>query len=92
MLTENTIQKAKEISRHLQEFCSKTPNEEYRPKDVLPYLVEKGIFNSIDSRNGRDLSQVFRDLDKANRLSELIPQVYPERKETNTYWFIRAVI
>ena len=91
MLSENTVGKAKEISNHLQEYCSNHPNEEYKPKDVLPYLVEKGIFNKVDSRNGRDLRQVFRDVDAAGRLSELIPQVYPERKKVNTYWFIKAV-
>lgn len=91
MLSETTIRKAKDISKYLQEYCSKRPGQEFKPKDVLPYLVEKGVFNKIDSRNGRDLRQVFRDVDAAGRLDELLPQVYPDRKPKNTYWIISAV-
>ena len=90
MLTESTIKKAKNISKHLQEFCSKYPGLDFKPKDVLPYLVDKRVFNKVDSRNGKDLRQVFRDLDAAGRLHDLIPQVYPERKAVNTFWIIRA--
>lgn len=49
------------------------------------------MFKKEDSRKGRDLRQVFRDVDAAGKLNELIPQVYPEWKPKNTYWFIRAV-
>lgn len=91
MLSETTVKKAKDISQHLQDFCSQHLGQEFKPKDVLPYLVEKGIFNMVDSRNGRDLRQVFRDVDAAGRLNELLPQVYPDRKPKNTYWIIKAV-
>lgn len=41
MLSEATINKAKMISKYLQEFCSKHPGKTFKPKDVLPFLVEK---------------------------------------------------
>lgn len=91
MLSETTINKAKMISKYLQEFCSKHHGQTFKPKDVLPFLVEKNVFKKEDSRKGRDLRQVFRDVDAAGKLNELISQVYPERKPKNTYWFIRAV-
>lgn len=91
MLSETTIRKAMDISKYLQEYCSNHPGQEFKPKDVLPFLVNKGVFNKVDSRKGRDLRQVFRDVDAVGRLNELLPQVYPDRKPKNTYWIIRAV-
>ncbi|NQT62690.1 MAG: hypothetical protein HQ556_07005 [Candidatus Marinimicrobia bacterium] len=91
MLPEALLEKARRISECLQEYCEITSGQNFKPKDVLPYLVEEGIFNQIDSRNGRDLREVFRRVDDAGRLAELIPQVTVERKAQNRYWYINTV-
>ena len=91
MLTQDTIMKAENISKHLQSFCSKYPGQEFKPREVLPYLVEQKVFNKEDDRKGSQLRQIFRKVYAENRLTELIPQVIPEPKEKNVSWFIKAI-
>jgi hypothetical protein len=88
MLSPSIIDKARRISKALQEFCEAHAGRDFKPKDVLPFLVELGIFNQVDSRNGRDLREVFRQVDDAGKLDELLPQVSVDRKATNRYWYI----
>lgn len=60
---------------------------EARPKDLMLYLIEKGIYTN-DNRNGRPLRDDLRELDRQNLL-HLIEYVDPQRKNINTYWYFR---
>ena len=92
ILSNTTIAKAKQISEYAQEFCLVYyQSGRCIPKEILPYLVEKRVFNKVDARNGLKLRQVLRDVDDAGMLSNLIPQVEVERKPKNRFWFFRAV-
>lgn len=92
MLSNSTIVKAKQISRYAQEYCSSKCHGRYcKPKDILPYLVDKGVFNQVDNRHGRELRKVLRNIDAAGILKELIPQVAVERKTKNRYWYFKAI-
>lgn len=91
MLTQDTLNKARQISVYAQEFCVNNGVRGIKPKHLLPYLVEKGVFNQIDTRNGRDLREVLRKVDDANQLGELIPQASVERKSKNRFWFFNPI-
>lgn len=54
-------------------------------KDLMPQLMEKGIFDS-NHRDGLPLRDFLRELDAKNEL-HLIPQLFAERKKVNTYWY-----
>ena len=57
-----------------------------RPKDLLPYLVKRGVF-SRDYREGLPLRRILRKLDKLGKLS-LIRGLRVERGKTNyRQWF-----
>ena len=77
------------IRRCLDDFCSKSQSSIFTIKDVMPYLVDRGVFNKVDSRNGSQLRKIFRKLNKEGTLNELIPQVIAEKKNKNISWFIK---
>jgi hypothetical protein len=73
----------------IQYFLLKNNLKDAKPKDLMPFLIEKGYFKS-DHRYGLHLRNVLRELDEKNLLF-LLPQVRVERKEKNRYWFFNAV-
>ena len=87
MLSTAVIEKAKLISKYTQIYCEKHGGRDHKPGDVLPYLVEMNVFNQVDSRNGRDLRAVLREVNKAEKLAELIPQCRAEQRNVNIMWF-----
>ena len=90
MLSQNFIDKAELVSKYAQEYCLKVGKNDVKPKELLPFLVEKGVYDIVDQRNGSYLRELLRALDDENELYR-IPQLYFERKDINRLWFFKAV-
>jgi hypothetical protein len=73
------------ISKAVQEYLREENKLETIPKDVMEYLIQKGIFEK-DHKNGLPLRNVLRELDKMDKL-DLIEGIRLERKAINTYWY-----
>ena len=73
----------------VQDYLINQKLENVKPKDLMPMLIEKGLFNK-DHRDGLPLRNLLRQLDDENLLY-LLPQVTVERKDKNRYWFFNAV-
>jgi hypothetical protein len=73
------------ISKAIQEYLREENKLETTPKDVMEYLIQKGIFEK-DHKNGLPLRNVLRELDKMDKL-DLIEGIRHERKAINTYWY-----
>lgn len=58
-------------------------------KDLMPLFVKIGIF-AADSKDrpGKPLRDFLRKLDRENNL-HLIPSLYADRKDKNTFWYFR---
>lgn len=54
-------------------------------KKLMPDFISAGIF-AKDHKNGLPIRKILRELDSTNEL-QLIPFVYAERNEQNTYWY-----
>ncbi len=85
-MTDSTIIKMGYV---IEAYLKKEQLQNAKPKDLMPILIENGFFTK-DHRNGLPLRNILRTLDKENKL-HLLPQVTPERKETNTFWFFNSV-
>lgn len=80
------MEKLAHINKILKQyFEANTSIKKIPAKDLMPYFVQAGIFPE-DERSGLPIRKVLRQLDKANRLSE-IPYVIAERKDKNTNWY-----
>ena len=66
-------------------FASHASVGKIRAKDLMEEFIAAGIFKA-DHRNGLPIRNLLRELDDLGRLSEL-PNVEPERKGQNTYWY-----
>ena len=66
-------------------FASHASVDKIRAKDLMEEFIAAGIFKA-DHKNGLPIRDLLRELDDQGRLSEL-PNVEPERKEKNTYWY-----
>lgn len=78
--------KIKEINSVIKLFFAKNDSATIVPaKELMPDLIRAGIFFK-DYRKGFPIRKILIELDKNNQL-ELIPFVYAERKEKNTYWY-----
>lgn len=69
-------------------FSENRSENKVKAKDLMPQFIEAGIFEK-DHQNGLPIREVLRDLDKENRLDELI-FVHPERKAKNTNWYFKV--
>ena len=78
---------APRIDAEIQDWLRTTGVDEAKPKDVMPHLVDRGIFPT-DHKEGLPLRKFLRELDDANLLS-LMPTVQVERKKTNRFWYFR---
>jgi hypothetical protein len=54
-------------------------------KDLMPYFIKNGIFIR-DSKNGKPIRDVLRELSANNKL-HLIPSTIAEKKKVNTNWY-----
>ncbi|NLV63661.1 MAG: hypothetical protein GXY12_09790 [Clostridiaceae bacterium] len=83
-------ERVKALDRLIQEFLHKTnQNGMVKPKDVMPYLIEKGVYSS-DNRNGNPLRRDLRRLKKMNRLGD-IKVLADVPKKKNTYWYFKKI-
>jgi hypothetical protein len=86
----NTIvDKALLISKYAQEWLRINNRTEAKPGELMPYLIEKGVFKS-DHRNGLPLRNVLRELEKRDML-HLIQGAEYEPKQKNKMWYIRLM-
>ena len=77
------------MANAIQVYLEKHKMSNAKPKELMPYLIEKGFFTK-DHRNGLPLRKVLRDLDERNEL-RLLPQVRVERKSKNRYWYFNPI-
>lgn len=82
-------EKATLISKYIQEWLHMNSRIEAKLKDVINYLVKKGIYRS-DNRQGNPLKNDLRKLDKRDLLN-LIEGLEVRRKDKNTYWYFKRV-
>lgn len=82
-------QKALLIDQYIQEWLIMNNMTEVKPKDVMGYLITKGLY-SRDHRNGLPLREDLRTLDMLNKL-DLIKGLVVERKNKNRYWSFRKI-
>lgn len=71
-ITHEDLQRARRISRAIQEYLEFSKKEGVRSTDVYPYLAKKGLIEE-DRHNGLHLRKFLRKL-KENNLLGLIPQ------------------
>ena len=71
-ITHEDFQRAKRISRAIQEYIEMTGESDLRSTDVYPYLARKGLVEK-DRHNGLRFRQFLNKL-KDNDLLKLIPQ------------------
>ena len=80
---------ARLIDVYTQEWLRINNRDSAKPKDLMPYLIEKGVFNR-DHREGLPLRNILRKLDKLGKLS-LIRGLRVERGTINRQWFFDRV-
>jgi len=91
MLKESTISQAYFISMYAQEYCLKYKKKDVKPGELMPYLVKQKVYSKVDDREGQPIRKVLREVSKAGRLKELIPQARGDEKDENTMWFFNVV-
>lgn len=80
------IQKIEKINQVVDEYFANNPSvDKVQAKDLMPLFIKAGIFTQ-DQREGLPIRRVLRELDKDDKL-DLMPCVYPERKNVNTNWY-----
>ena len=81
-----SIQKIEKINQVVDEYFANNPSvDKVQAKDLMPLFIKAGIFTQ-DQREGLPIRRVLRELDKDDKL-DLMPCVYPERKNVNTNWY-----
>lgn len=81
-----SIQKIEKINQVVDEYFANNPSvDKVQAKDLMPLFIKAGIFTQ-DQREGLPIRRVLRELDKNDKL-DLMPCVYPERKNVNTNWY-----
>lgn len=83
MIDPNKIQQINDVIAAY--FAENSPETMVPVKKLMPAFIQAGLFVK-DEKNGQPIRKVLRELDKNNQL-ELIPYVYPERNEKDTYWY-----
>lgn len=80
-LTQEDFQKARRISRAIQEHLESINDDELRTTDVYPMLVRKGLIEA-DRHNGSHFRSFLRFLYN-NNLIHLIPQCKPQKSQNS---------
>ncbi len=88
-LDELTIKKAREINFHAQEYC-RTSGKDVKPVELMFFLVDRGVFEKMDHRNGLPIRKILRAVDDAGRLDELMPTV-TVRRLRNRQWYFNSI-
>lgn len=81
----NKHRKIDKINNVLADYFASSADSKIPAKELMPLFIKNGIFEK-DHKNGLPIRQLLRELDSRNELN-LIPYVYPERKDANTRWF-----
>jgi hypothetical protein len=89
MYKRPVVETAKLIDVYAQEWLRITNLDSAKPKDLMPYLIEKRVFNH-DHREGLPLRAILRQLDQIGELG-LIRGLNVERKSTNRLWSIKRI-
>jgi len=76
-MRQDEFQKARRISRAIQEYLETTGSNGLRSTDLYPYLSRKGLIEK-DLNNGLKFRHFLKKLHKAGLLSTLIPQCKPQ--------------
>ncbi|OYT16213.1 MAG: hypothetical protein B7C24_09005 [Bacteroidetes bacterium 4572_77] len=80
------LTKIKEINAVIEAYFAKNTSVKIVPaKELMAHFISAHIFGK-DHRNGLPIRKILRALDKSNQL-QLIPYVYAERKDADTYWY-----
>ncbi|NOQ72828.1 MAG: hypothetical protein GQ574_12530 [Crocinitomix sp.] len=89
-LSQKDFQKARRISRAIQEYLEKINEEGLRSTDIYPVLARKGLVQK-DRHNGLYFRKFLRKL-KENNLLQLIPQCQYRTTETEflAWYFYRS--
>jgi len=77
-MRQDEFQKAKRISRAIQEYLESTGSNGSRSTDLYPYLSRKGVVEK-DLNNGAKFRQFLRKLYNMGVLEKLIPQCKPQK-------------
>ena len=89
-ITHEDFQRARRISRAIQEHLEQTGQKGVRSTEIYPLLARKGLIEK-DKSNGYKFRQFLHKLRKENLLS-LIPQCMCNEKSTGYHeWFFSAV-
>lgn len=81
-MRQDEFQKAKRISRAIQEYLETTGSNGVRSTDVYPYLARKGIIEK-DLNNGLKFRQFLKRLHNYGVLSSVIPQCKPQESASS---------
>lgn len=90
-ITHEDFQRARRISRAIQEYLETTHQEGIRSTDIYPYLADKGLIQK-DRHNGLHFRR-FLIKPKDNNLINLIPQCTCNpslENEFNEWYFYKA--
>ncbi|MFA9388765.1 MAG: hypothetical protein ACERKD_03105 [Prolixibacteraceae bacterium] len=75
-----------EINKVIEAYFAANPSLTIVPvKALMPSFIRAGIF-AKDRKNGAPIRSILKELDQYNRL-EMMPLVYPERHDDDTYWY-----
>jgi len=92
-INHEDFQRAKRISRAIQEFLELTNQDGLRSTDIYPVLAKKGLIEK-DRHNGLHFRKFLRKLKDNNLLKSLIPQC--EYRHTKTefleWYFYRSIV
>jgi hypothetical protein len=72
------------LNKFVKEWFEKNNRTEAKPKDLMPYLIEKEVYKK-DNKNGNPLRSDLRKL-KRLKMLHLIEYLEIENKKQNTYW------
>lgn len=84
-MTEQKIHLIGRIDQIVQDYFKNSADPEIMAKDMMPILIEKGIFKK-DHRNGLPIRNLLRELDAENKL-HLLKHVKVIRNEVNRNWY-----
>ncbi len=92
-ISHEDFQKAKRISRAIQEYLESINQDGLRSTDIYPILARKGLIEK-DRNNGLHLRKFLKKLKESNMLKSLIPQC--EFRTTKTefleWYFYRSKV
>lgn len=84
-MKRNLEQKALILNIYIQQWFNLYNKMEARPKDLMPYLIQKGIYKN-DNKDGTPLRNDLRKL-RDREMLYLIKGVKACRKGEVTYWY-----